>query len=143
MSHVIVCHMSLCVSGVIDTPLVADFYASEKGAATLPITAGTSSHTTPADTKQQLAGPHGGPSEVNLKLETDTTTAGESKPQTVGTVHKDVGDVNFDMFKTLPLRRIGNPDEVADAVVWLCMQGDYVTGTDLLVDGGILARATM
>jgi 3-oxoacyl-[acyl-carrier protein] reductase len=37
----------------------------------------------------------------------------------------------------VPLRRIGLPEEVAAAVVWLCSeQGSYITGVTLAVDGG-------
>lgn len=37
----------------------------------------------------------------------------------------------------VPLRRIGLPEEVAAAVVWLCsQQGGYITGVTLAVDGG-------
>ena len=37
-----------------------------------------------------------------------------------------------------PLRRLGRPEEVANAAVWLASRlSSYVTGTNLLVDGGI------
>ncbi|HMG40389.1 MAG TPA: SDR family NAD(P)-dependent oxidoreductase [Acidimicrobiales bacterium] len=40
----------------------------------------------------------------------------------------------------VPVRRVGQPDEVADAVVWLCSDASaFVTGTTLVVDGGRLA----
>lgn len=40
----------------------------------------------------------------------------------------------------IPTRRIGEPDEVAAAVVWLCSdQAAFVTGTTLVIDGGKLA----
>jgi NAD(P)-dependent dehydrogenase (short-subunit alcohol dehydrogenase family) len=39
-----------------------------------------------------------------------------------------------------PLRRIGQPDEVASAVVFLAMDATYVNGTVLPVDGGIVVR---
>jgi len=38
----------------------------------------------------------------------------------------------------IPLGRIGSPEEVAAAVAWLASdQADYVTGTTLVVDGGM------
>ncbi len=41
----------------------------------------------------------------------------------------------------IPQRRIGDPDEVADAVLWLCSnQASYVTGAVLAIDGGQSAR---
>lgn len=40
-----------------------------------------------------------------------------------------------------PVGRIGRPEEIADAVVWLCSdQSSFVTGTALPVDGGYVAR---
>ncbi|MET9970323.1 SDR family oxidoreductase [Streptomyces sp. NPDC006356] len=42
----------------------------------------------------------------------------------------------------LPLGRIGEPDDIARAVVWLASdEAEWVTGTDLLVDGGTRVRA--
>jgi len=37
----------------------------------------------------------------------------------------------------IPLRRIGTPKEIADAVVFLATAGTYMTGSDLVIDGGI------
>ncbi|HEX9056350.1 MAG TPA: glucose 1-dehydrogenase [Ktedonobacterales bacterium] len=40
----------------------------------------------------------------------------------------------------IPLRRIGSPEEIAAAAVWLCSdQAAFITGTVLTVDGGKLA----
>jgi NAD(P)-dependent dehydrogenase (short-subunit alcohol dehydrogenase family) len=40
----------------------------------------------------------------------------------------------------MPLQRVGQPEEVAAAVVWLCSdQSGFITGTTLTIDGGKLA----
>lgn len=40
-----------------------------------------------------------------------------------------------------PVGRVGTPEEVAEAVVWLCSDAaSFVTGYSLVVDGGIHAR---
>jgi NAD(P)-dependent dehydrogenase (short-subunit alcohol dehydrogenase family) len=42
--------------------------------------------------------------------------------------------------RRIPVGRIGQPDEAADAVLWLCSdQATYVTGHSLIVDGGLTA----
>ncbi|MET7857561.1 SDR family oxidoreductase [Streptomyces sp. NPDC005318] len=46
--------------------------------------------------------------------------------------------------RSLPLARIGEPEDVARAVLWLVSdEADWVTGTDLLVDGGTRVRAAL
>lgn len=40
-----------------------------------------------------------------------------------------------------PMGRMGLPEEVAEAAVWLCSdRASFITGSDLAVDGGFLAR---
>jgi NAD(P)-dependent dehydrogenase (short-subunit alcohol dehydrogenase family) len=40
----------------------------------------------------------------------------------------------------MPMQRVGQPAEVAAAVVWLCSdEASYITGTTLVIDGGKLA----
>ena len=44
------------------------------------------------------------------------------------------------MIGAVPMRRLGKPEEVAEAVVWLCSdRAAYVTGHGLVVDGGFTA----
>jgi NAD(P)-dependent dehydrogenase (short-subunit alcohol dehydrogenase family) len=40
----------------------------------------------------------------------------------------------------MPLRRVGQPEEVAAAAVWLCSaEAAFITGATLVIDGGKLA----
>jgi NAD(P)-dependent dehydrogenase (short-subunit alcohol dehydrogenase family) len=42
--------------------------------------------------------------------------------------------------QAVPMRRLGSPSEVADAVVWLCSRAaGFLTGTTIFVDGGRMA----
>jgi glucose 1-dehydrogenase len=46
------------------------------------------------------------------------------------------------LLNEIPLSRVGSPDDVANAVVWLASdQASYVTGTTLFVDGGLMIYA--
>lgn len=43
--------------------------------------------------------------------------------------------------KDIPAGRLGRPEEIADAVLWLCSpQASYMHGQGVIVDGGITAR---
>ena len=54
-------------------------------------------------------------------------------------------DVRERVSKQIPLRRIGTPDDVAPAVLWVCSDdAAYVNGATIRVDGGRLAgRSTV
>ena len=66
-----------------------------------------------------------------------------------GTIHTPLVDPAFQAMPgleaqfvaRLPIGRIGLPEEVAEAVVWLCSdKASFVTGHPLAVDGGIVAE---
>ena len=43
-----------------------------------------------------------------------------------------------ELMTLVPYKRIGEPDDIAQAAVWLCSDhADYVTGATLFVDGGM------
>ncbi|MEW7986530.1 MAG: SDR family oxidoreductase [Candidatus Thiodiazotropha sp.] len=47
-------------------------------------------------------------------------------------------DAEASLLKLIPYERIGDPADIAKAVVWLASdESDYVTGTTLFVDGGM------
>lgn len=48
------------------------------------------------------------------------------------------------LAKQVPLGHIGDPAELARAALWLVSdESSYVTGTDLIVDGGLMARVPL
>jgi NAD(P)-dependent dehydrogenase (short-subunit alcohol dehydrogenase family) len=51
------------------------------------------------------------------------------------------GEALKGMEKMIPMGRVGRPEEIADAVVWLCSEAaSYVTGQSISVDGGFIMR---
>lgn len=50
--------------------------------------------------------------------------------------------VEGQLSEMVPLKRIGRPEEAAEAAVWLCSEAaSYVTGHSMIVDGGLTAWA--
>ena len=51
------------------------------------------------------------------------------------------GEAMKAMEKSVPMQRVGRPDEIASAVLWLCSEAaSYVTGQSISVDGGYIMR---
>ena len=50
----------------------------------------------------------------------------------------DTPEAEAELLKLIPYERVGEPDDIARAAVWLASdQSDYVTGITLFVDGGM------
>lgn len=53
----------------------------------------------------------------------------------------DDSEQNRSLEESIPLRRIGSPEDIADAVCWLASDGArYVSGETLFVDGGWIVQ---
>ena len=43
--------------------------------------------------------------------------------------------------KIIPLNRVGKPEDISNTVMFLLSdQSDYITGTEIIIDGGITAK---
>jgi acetoacetyl-CoA reductase len=46
-------------------------------------------------------------------------------------------DVREQILSKIPMGRFGQPDDIARAVAFLCAEGDYITGQQINVNGGV------
>lgn len=59
----------------------------------------------------------------------------EARARTAGS---SVAVYETQMAQEIPLRRLAQPEEIADAIVWLASErASYITGQTVLVDGGV------
>jgi 3-oxoacyl-[acyl-carrier protein] reductase len=62
-------------------------------------------------------------------------------PTDTGALQKTAGDYAREMIKTMPLSRLGQPQDMADAALFLLSdEARWITGHILNVDGGQLMR---
>ncbi len=46
-------------------------------------------------------------------------------------------EVRQKLIAKVPRRRLGKPEEIARGIIYLCQDGDYITGQELNINGGI------
>lgn len=78
-----------------------------------------------------------GPAEVRV----NAVCPGVIDTEMIDRASDEMGEETIDQIvQAKPLRRMGDPEEVASAVVWLCSEeSSFVTGHPLVVDGGYMA----
>jgi 3-oxoacyl-[acyl-carrier protein] reductase len=57
-------------------------------------------------------------------------------PGTIIIPGEETGEIEHIPEHLIPLKRYGEPSDIADLVVFLATKGDYITGQVILVDGG-------
>ena len=61
-------------------------------------------------------------------------------PLVTGLIDREPGRLDA-VIRDIPLGRMGRPEEIASAVLWLCSEGaGFMVGQTLLPDGGYCAR---
>jgi NAD(P)-dependent dehydrogenase (short-subunit alcohol dehydrogenase family) len=56
-------------------------------------------------------------------------------------VFNETGITQSQYESQIPVRRIGDPNDIANAVTWLCSdEAGYITGNVMVIDGGVAAR---
>ena len=54
---------------------------------------------------------------------------------------KNIPDAKKNLANTIPLKRIGKPEDISDVVLFLLSeQSSFITGTEIIVDGGLKAK---
>lgn len=78
---------------------------------------------------------------VERKIRVNVVSPGPTETplihRNIGMEQVDVGPLREQMIEAVPLKRMGDPDEVANAVLFLSSgEASFITGVDLAVDGG-------
>ena len=86
------------------------------------------------------AGIHGFSMSLAQELATKGITVNTVSPGYIGTemVKKIRPDVLEKIVNTIPIKRLGNTEEIASIVAWLCSDdGGFATGADFSLNGGL------
>lgn len=50
---------------------------------------------------------------------------------------QQAGQVAEEILAKIPMGRFGKPEDIARAVAFLCAEGDYITGQQININGGV------
>jgi len=74
------------------------------------------------------------------KIRVNAVCPGPIRTPMMGRLLLDRPDIEESFIRAEPLKRMGEPEEIGEAVAWLCSDhASYVTGLPLPVDGGLIA----
>ncbi|MGZ4386055.1 MAG: SDR family NAD(P)-dependent oxidoreductase [Gaiellaceae bacterium] len=79
--------------------------------------------------------------ELAPRIRVNTVTPGKMDTEEVRTRYRlDDPEAKARFAKDVPLQRMGRPEDVAEMIAFLVSADRYVTGQNVLVDGGLLMR---
>jgi NAD(P)-dependent dehydrogenase (short-subunit alcohol dehydrogenase family) len=78
---------------------------------------------------------------VTAGIRVNSVSPGTTDTPWIDRVVADQGESRDDLVARQPMGRLGTPDEIAEAALYLASrEAAFTTGTDLVVDGGVTAR---
>lgn len=79
--------------------------------------------------------------ELAPRIRVNTVTPGRIETEELRARYHLADDQNrLRLEQDIPLRRLGQPADIAEMIVFLATSGRYITGQNFLVDGGLLRR---
>jgi len=79
--------------------------------------------------------------ELAPNIRVNTVTPGRIDTEEVRLrYHTDDPEVRRSFEQDVPLKRMGEPSDVASMIMYLVESGNYITGQNMIVDGGLLMR---
>ena len=76
-----------------------------------------------------------------LGIRINAVCPGPTDTPMVGRARANRGEAMDTVMRQIPLGRLGRPEEIASAVLWLCSPAaSFIVGHALVVDGGYIAH---
>ncbi|MHB8088521.1 MAG: SDR family NAD(P)-dependent oxidoreductase [Anaerolineaceae bacterium] len=79
--------------------------------------------------------------ELAPNIRVNTVTPGRIDTEEVRLrYHTDDPEIRKSFEQDVPMKRMGNPADVASMIMYLVESGQYITGQNMIVDGGLMMR---